>query len=432
MDEGESPAARLYRGVSRGMEARVMCARVLYISYWGALEPLGQSLLVPAVRRLADLGARLTLLTFEKPADLARSADRERTQTLLERHGVRWVPLLYHKRPRVPATAFDVLQGCARAVLARLTEPFDLVHARTFIGGLIGLTVAPLLGAKLIYHNEGFYPDEQVDGGVWRNGSLPHRVAQALEQRLYARADAIVALSHQARRILEALPAVRRRHSPVIVVPSCVDLDHFRPPTKATAMGDELRLAYIGSIGGRYLFKEAARFAAICRETRPVHLRVLTRTTPDVALPALHASGLPEAAWSLVEAPHSAVPRQLTCQDAGLAFLRQGISEHGGSPTKVGEYWAMGLPVVSTPNSGDTEEIIRRERVGVVVREHTDAEYRRAALELHGLLRELGLRDRCRRAAEQHYALGPACERQTELYRSLLAPRRLTVHAARA
>jgi hypothetical protein len=39
--------------------------RVLYISYWGALEQLGQSLVVPAVKKLANMGVEMTLVTFE-------------------------------------------------------------------------------------------------------------------------------------------------------------------------------------------------------------------------------------------------------------------------------------------------------------------------------------------------------------------------------
>ena len=46
--------------------------QVLYIVYWGALEPLGRALVVPSVSRLAELGARMTLVTFEKPAELER------------------------------------------------------------------------------------------------------------------------------------------------------------------------------------------------------------------------------------------------------------------------------------------------------------------------------------------------------------------------
>jgi len=140
--------------------------RVLYVVYWGAAEPLGQSLVLPAVMKLADLGAELTLVTFDKPDDLALGEEMARIRASLDKRGVRWIPLRYHKRPKVPATAFDVFNGAARSIIARLKVRPDVIHARTFIGGMIGMAIAPILRSKLIYHNEGFYPDEQVDAGV--------------------------------------------------------------------------------------------------------------------------------------------------------------------------------------------------------------------------------------------------------------------------
>jgi hypothetical protein len=95
------------------------------------------------------------------------------------------------------------------------------------------------------------------------------------------------------------------------------------------------------------------------------------------------------------------MPKELATQDAGLFFLARGLSEHGCSPTKIGEYWAMGLP-------------------GVIVNDHTDAEYRRAIGELRLLLQDPHLASRCRRAAETHYALAPACERQVRLYETII------------
>ena len=62
--------------------------RLLYVVYWGAAEPLGQSLVLPAVTRLADLGAKITLVTFEKPGDLARSDVIAEIRASLSGHGV--------------------------------------------------------------------------------------------------------------------------------------------------------------------------------------------------------------------------------------------------------------------------------------------------------------------------------------------------------
>src|SRR5215813_3758203 len=268
--------------------------RVLYVVYWGAAEPLGQSLVVPAVKRLAGLGADLTLVTFEKPQDLDRQGLMKDIRESLGEHGIRWIPLRYHKRPKVPATAFDLAQGCARSILTRLRMSPDIIHARTFIGGLMGLVLAPLLGAKLVYHNEGFYPDEQVDGGVWKAGSTPHVVAKYLEHTMYARADGIIALSHLAKRQIEGLPAVERRGTPVKVVPSCVDLGQFPLPPISIACDGSLRFVYVGSVGGRYRLDKIGRLVAVASRWFPrVNLRVLTMSDRDLVMSDLSAAGLP-------------------------------------------------------------------------------------------------------------------------------------------
>lgn len=394
---------------------------MLYIVYWGAAEPLGQSLVLPAVKRLAAMGVDLTLVTFEKPADLERNQEIARIKGSLEENKVEWVPLRYHKRPKLPATFFDFLQGCLRGITARVRKQPEIIHARTFAGGLMGHALAPLLRARLIYHNEGFYPDEQVDAGVWAAGSTPHRVARLLERRLYERSDGIISLSNRARQVIEKLPGVSRKATPVIVVPSCVDLDRFKlNRERAPAVTDELRLVYIGSVGGRYELDKVGRFVAVAsREFKRVHLRVLTRAEPGLVKSMLSSSGLPGESFSIDSIAYEAMPEALAGHHAGLLFLTKALSEHGCSPTKIGEYWATGMPIIVSPNISDTDEIIRNERVGVIVKDHSDAAYLGAARELAALLKDKELGERCRRAAELHYALEPACERQLALYREV-------------
>jgi glycosyltransferase involved in cell wall biosynthesis len=393
------------------------------VAYWGASEPLGQSLVLPAVVRLKERGVDLTLMTFDKPHDYDDPAARRAVGDLLGTRGIGWLSLRYHQRPRLPATAFDVLQGWARGLRAALRSPVDLVHARTYVGGVIGRLLAPTLRARLVYHNEGFYPDEQVDGGFWTEGSSMHRLTKAIERDLYARADGLIALSDRARAELEAFPSVRRRGTPVITVPSCVDLERFRWfPDLPRVPRDPLRFVYTGAVGGRYELDRIGRFLAVAaREGLGVRLRVLTRAEPSLAAEMLARGGLLREAWSLDCLPHSAMPAELRDHHVGLFFLARGRSEHGCSPTKIGEYWACGLPVVTSPNVSDTDEIIARKRVGVVVADHSDEGYRRAIRELRSLLEDPDLPRRCRVAAEEHYALAPAVERQLELYRSLLA-----------
>lgn len=406
--------------------------RVLYLVYWGAAEPLGQSLVLPTVKSLARLGTDLTLVTFEKPGDLANEDEIRRLGAELREHGVTWRMLRYHRRPKVPATTFDFIQGCVGSLISRLHVKPDVVHARTFVGGLMGLPLATALRSKLIYHNEGFYPDEQVDAGVWKLNSAPHRFARFLERRLYSRADGIIALSNRAKSVIQSLPAVERKQTPVVVVPSCVDLDHFQsnPPIRY-APGDTLRLAYVGSVGGRYDLERVGRFVSLLAREVRLHFRIVSRSERGLVASMLQTSGLREDAWSMTGISHREVPNELAGQHVGLHFLRHGIGDQGGSPTKIGEYWAAGIPVVVTRNAGDTEDIIRRERVGIIIEHHTDEAYQTAGRELRALLADGELANRCRRAAETHYALEPACARQFRLYADVTATTKSTA-AARA
>ena len=395
---------------------------VLYIAYWGAGEPLGQSLVLPSIRRLAVRGVRFTLVTFDKPADADNRPLMSAIGADLREAGVRWIPLRYHKRPRLPATTWDVFQGWSRSIAASRRGRPDLVHGRTYVGGVIGRLVASTLSIPFVYHNEGFYPDEQVDGGFWPAGSAMHRTTRAIESGLYDSAQGLVALSHRARAVLESRPAVSRRSTPVIVVPSCVDMETFRPGAPRTA-GLPLRLVYVGAVGGRYRLDEAARFVAVAREAAPVEMTVLSRADPRLVEQMIGDGGLPKEAWSLRSVPHGAMPAELAQHDAGLFFLARGTSEHGCSPTKVGEYWATGRPVVTTRNVSDLDDIIARHRVGVMIEGPTDDHYRDAFRRLQELLRDPELPRRCRTAAEEHYALDPACERLLALYHQIARSR---------
>jgi glycosyltransferase involved in cell wall biosynthesis len=179
----------------------------------------------------------------------------------------------------------------------------------------------------------------------------------------------------------------------------------------------------LGSTGGRYRFEEAVKLAALAlQRTGAVHLRVLTLSDPHVITAQADALGLPRDAWSLARVPHSQIPKELGEQDAGLFFIGRGLSEHGCSPTKMGEYWAAGLPVVATADVSDSAEIIRRERVGVLVGAppSTREELERALSELLDLLEDPELRGRCRWAAEKYYALEPVCDRQVALYQRIV------------
>jgi hypothetical protein len=152
--------------------------RVLFISYNGMLEPLGQSQVLPYLRELAKRGVRITLLSFEraKAFETEGKAACEELRQKLESQGIEWHWLRYHQRPSVPATFYDVLAGIRKASSLVRSRQIEMIHARGHIPAAIALGVKRRLGTKMIFDLRGLMAEEYVDAEHWREGSIPYRI----------------------------------------------------------------------------------------------------------------------------------------------------------------------------------------------------------------------------------------------------------------
>ena len=83
-------------------------ARVLYLSHDGLMEPLSQSQVWQYLRNLAK-AHEITLVTYEKKKDWLDLSRRNALIDEVNKAGVRWVPLRYHKHPKIQATVFDLI-----------------------------------------------------------------------------------------------------------------------------------------------------------------------------------------------------------------------------------------------------------------------------------------------------------------------------------
>ena len=139
---------------------------ILYISYDGMLEPLGQSQVLAYLKRLAN-GRRIHLISFEKADDWANEAERVRLARDIASAGIVWHPLRYHKTPSVLATAFDIMQCIIVGVWLCVRYKIKIIHARSYVSSIIALTLKKLFNVKYIFDMRGFWADERIDGGLW-------------------------------------------------------------------------------------------------------------------------------------------------------------------------------------------------------------------------------------------------------------------------
>ncbi|MBW7995583.1 MAG: glycosyltransferase family 4 protein [Candidatus Glassbacteria bacterium] len=401
-----------------------MTTRVMYISYDGLLDPLGQSQVLPYIRELARRGVNIRAISFEKP-ELAAPRAIEKTKAELAAAGVRWHPLPYHRRPTLPATAWDILRGISLARSLAKRESVDLVHARSYIAGIIALAACRRTGAKFLFDMRGFWPDERVEGGGWKKDGLLYRSFKAIERRLLAGADGIVSLTRRGADILERdmLPAARGDSPPVAVIPTCADLDRFLPVERQRSGVDNVRLIYLGSLGSWYMLEQMLAFFSVLRKQAPGStFRILTGSDPGMVERSAEAAGIgPDtlAAVSVETVPHERVPEKLAAADCSIFFIRPTFSKQASCATKFAESLACGVPVVINSGVGDHDRHVRGPRTGVVLDSLDEETYRTAAVTLTELLKDPDTASRCRTVAEESFSLAGAVEQYLGLYERL-------------
>jgi glycosyltransferase involved in cell wall biosynthesis len=402
---------------------------VLYVCYLGIDEPLVATQVRPYLRELAARGHAVHLLTFE-PGRRGTAATDAVTRTLAA-EGIAWHALRYHRWPSLPATLYDIGRGVGRGWRLARRHRIRLVHARSHVGAAVALGLRSLLRVPFVFDVRGLLPDEYADAGHWRRGGLKYRLAKATERVFFRRASALVLLTDAVRADLSAEggPLARRDAADVTVIPCCVDLAHH-PWDEAAREAERARrgwtgrrvLAYVGKLGMWYLDADTARFFARVRAQEPrAFLQVLTASPSEALRRALADAGVPADAFDVrAVAPHE-VPAVLRAADAGLSLIRPCASKRSSSPTKVGEYLAAGLPVVSTAGIGDCDRMLGGGR-GVVLDALDDHGLDRGVRALSALLDDPLTRGRCRAFAEAELSLertgGP---RYAEVYEAVLA-----------
>jgi glycosyltransferase involved in cell wall biosynthesis len=389
--------------------------RVLYIIYWGATEAIGLAGTVPTLERLArDHGEDVILFSFDKPEDTRNASLAEAVRARLARLGIQWKDLGYTKRPPNLSTAYDIARGYAHASWLVVRHGVRVVHARTYVGGIIGALVRSTFPAvKMVCHLDGFWPDERVDDGIWREGSRAHRVARGVESWMYRRADAIIVLSERSRDVLRNDPRLAKK--PILVVQTSCDVSRFE--VRVARRPDEpLAVVYLGSLGGRRMTREVFRFFAIAR-SRGLKCTVATQTPLGLLRDALTEAGLTPEGLSMRAVAPSEVPALLAEHHAGLFLLRPGLSNIATSATKIGEYLASGMPVLLNDACGDGHDIVESTATGVVLRETTDASFHRAIDALEALTLDPATPARCREVAETTMGVTHCAAEQARAHR---------------
>lgn len=199
---------------------------ILYITYDGLCDPLGQSQVIPYIKGLADRGVNIVVLSYEKKGRINEAAVLEAIKSEFDQHKIIWKYLSYHNNPRFFATLYDIVSGVMSGLSLIGKYELDIVHARGYVPAFIASWIKRFTKIRFIFDMRGFWVEEKVDSGFWRKGGISYRIAKFPEKNILNLADQVIVLTQKAKQFLSA--HADGSGMDIDVVPTCVNSDLFK------------------------------------------------------------------------------------------------------------------------------------------------------------------------------------------------------------
>jgi glycosyltransferase involved in cell wall biosynthesis len=404
---------------------------ILFISYDGMTDPLGQSQIIPYLIGLTKNGYRFTILSCEKSERYC--LDKKEIENLLKPFPIKWIHIAYHRRPAVFSSVYDTLMLQRKARKLHAKEKFDMVHTRPGTPALVGLWMKKNHGVKFLNDIRDFFAESRIDSGAWNKKNFIYRRVYLFfkqkETEALEECDGIICLTESAKKIITSGPEYKNE-IPLEVIPCSVDMNLFDPAkinqeeklkfkTELNIDDNDFIFSYLGSIGSWYLTDDLMLFFKIISDKIP-HAKFLF-ISPDkheTILSAAKKAGLEENKIIIKKAKRSEVPVLLSFSKFSVFFIKPCYSKQASSPTKHGEIMAMGIPVITNAGVGDMADIVEKSQSGIVIKNFSKSEFESIANKIaKGISFD---KTTIRNAASEYYNLENAVEKYGRIYKAIL------------
>jgi glycosyltransferase involved in cell wall biosynthesis len=381
-------------------------SNVLYLTADGILEPLGASQVVAYLIGLSRLGYRYKILSLEKESDLAHDVAVTRLSEQLRDEGIQWKFLPYRGGTVVSlARMYRNMFAVARQESSDAT----LVHARSFVMGVLARRLHELGGPPYIFDARGYWVDERAEAGRWFRQKPVYLLAKSLEHKIARDAAAIVTLTDlQQNDFRTKFPG-----KSVETITTCVDFKRFRPDVSSDKVPEEIRtriagkivLGLIGSLNASYRIRESIRLFQFVREITPTaHLLCMTRQQDEMRA-LLAEIGVRAEDVTIATASHSDMPAWMAQVHWGLLLLESTYAKRASMPTKLGEMLAAGVRPIQYGCNDEVGQIARTIGSGIVLESTSDDRLRETARHVAAIGSHRDGLAEARERAREHFSL---------------------------
>lgn len=404
---------------------------VLYVSYDGMTDNLGQSQVIPYLQGLSLKGFVIHILSCEKPIHFEKR--KKYISNLLEKSKIVWHPIEYTAKPAVISTIYDLhkLQKTATEIILNKANNIQLLHCRSYISAHVGTYCKKHFNIPWIFDMRGFWADERVEGGIWNLKNPLYKMVynyfKSVEKKFISSSSHIISLTQNGAAEISSWNVYQQAKTPISVIPCCADLRLFSYTTerrnglqKILGLSDNnFILSYLGSFGTWYMTNEMFDFFKVLyKKNQDSIFLCITPDNPDVLESIAMRKDIPTDALRVVKVNREDVPHYASLSDWSMFFIKPVYSKKASSPTKMGELLSLGVPLVCNSGVGDVGSIMNDCSQGYIVTNFTNDEYEKIT---DSILQERNPnRDNLRSIAEKYYSLERGIEKYNSVYESVV------------
>ena len=378
------------------MDESMMKKKILYLSYNGMNEALGASQVLSYLYHLSD-EYEYHLVSLEKPKDFRDPHKMEALHQSLQDKNIFWYPMEYKTDKVGKMFNFFRLLWASKKIVRQ--QQIKFAHARSYFPAM----VANLLGLTYLFDTRGFAFDERADVGSMSRDSVVFSVLKKIEKKLYRDAAGVNKLSYEGKRTIESNELFQGGEDikPITVIPTCTDTERFMLHQRS--YDGPVKIGYVGTATGWYDFNKTLATLAAIGQHVDYRFIVFNGGQHDFIKEKLKEFNIPMQKVSIESVSFVDMPQRLKEMEVALFYIHPYFSKRASAATKLGEFFASGIPVLTNAGVGDHEKLITESGAGQILDFEKLDSY--DFKEIFRKLRNDEISKKSRAVAEQYFSL---------------------------
>jgi len=387
-------------------------SNLLFIVDGSIVNPILHSQGLPLLDYYSNNGINCNVLSFELTH--INNSIFESVKKIKERYSkkIKYHEIRYSTSKLIPNWIKFSYYGVITSRKIIHLENIQVIHARSLMPAIIALILKKVLlkKVKFIYDNRGVFIEEEIYKGHWEKDSFKVALFKKLEKLVLKHSDAVVVVSNKFRDYLLSEEFLNKKdENKIFVIPNRT----INPDDKVQSELIENKRStiitgvYSGSsakwqnVNGIIEFIKASESS-----DSEIRFNILTYN-PEEFNQLIKRNEISTSNVSIENVEPNEVSVKLKNANFGVMIRENNLINNVASPLKFAEYLNAGLPVVISKGIGDTEEIIKKYKIGVILE---DDNYSKAVDEIVNLLEDKNIHTRCIEAAKKEFDITTSFE----------------------